>query len=164
VLVIINQEREVCFVDRYHRLDWQLQIQRIKAVADRFNQASILVDSTGAGEPVFEALAVAGCHVEPYAFTSKSKNDLISNLSLMFEKAEITLPKADLWPEGIDELESFEYSVTDAGTVKTGSPSGIHDDCVIALSLAAWQVKHDPGPPRFGSARSWRELQRILGQ
>jgi len=47
------------------------------------------------------------------------------------------LPRPDLWPEGIDELEAFEYSVTDSGNVRTSAPSGIHDDCVIALALAA---------------------------
>jgi hypothetical protein len=51
------------------------------------------------------------------------------------------LPRADLWPEGIDELEAFEYSVTENGAVKTGAPSGMHDDCVVALALAAWQVR-----------------------
>jgi hypothetical protein len=46
-----------------------------------------------------------------------------------------------VWPEGIDELESFEFSVTDSGNVRTGAPGGGHDDCVIATALAAWQVR-----------------------
>jgi len=46
----------------------------------------------------------------------------------------------------IDELEAFEYSVTENGNVRTGAPSGYHDDTVIALALAAWCV--DYGHPR----------------
>jgi hypothetical protein len=37
------------------------------------------------------------------------------------------------------QLEAFEYSVTENGNVRTGAPSGIHDDCVIALALALWR-------------------------
>ena len=145
VLVIMNQQREVVFADRFHRLDWNLQVTRIKAACERYNDALILVDSTGAGEPVFEALCEEGCNVEPYAFTSKSKAALIDNLSLMLEKRRITLPRPELWPEGIEELESFQFSVTDAGNVRSGAPHGYHDDCVIGLALAAWNMRENQG-------------------
>ena len=144
VLVVMNREREVVFVDRFSRLDWSLQVGRILASAERYHRAEILVDSTGCGEPVFESLREAGCNVQPYPFTQKSKAALVNNLSLLLEKQEITLPRADLWPEGIEELDAFEYSVTDNGSVRTGAPSGMHDDCVIALALAAWQVRSRP--------------------
>ena len=149
VLAIMNRERQVVFVDRFHRLDWAIQLNRVKAAVDRFNYARILVDSTGAGEPLFEEMKRAGCNVAPYAFTSRSKAALVENLSLMLEKKEIVLPNPRIWPEGIDELESFEFSVNEAGNVRTGAPSGIHDDCVVALALAAWQAKRAPGRPRF---------------
>ncbi len=51
------------------------------------------------------------------------------------------MPRPELWPEGIDELEAFEFTVTDAGNVCSGAPGGYHDDCVIALALAAWQLR-----------------------
>jgi len=68
----------------------------------------------------------------------------VNNLSLLLEKREITLPRAELWPEGIEEIDAFEYSVTDNGSVRTSAPSGMHDDCVVALALAAWQVRPKP--------------------
>jgi hypothetical protein len=138
---MMNREREVVYVDRFHRLDWSIQIQRIKAACDRYNEASVLIDTTGAGEPVYEALQKANVNCRAYPFTAKSKSALIDNLALHFEKGEITIPTPQLWPEGVEELESFEYSISDAGNVKTGSPSGMHDDCVISLSLAAWAAK-----------------------
>ena len=133
------------FVDRFHRLDWSVQVNRIKAAADRYNQAVILCDTTGAGEPVYESMCSAGCNVRPYAFTARSKAQLVDSLSLLLEQRDITLPKPDLWPEGIDELEAFEYSVTDQGNVRTSAPHGIHDDCVVALGLAAWQLQPHRG-------------------
>lgn len=148
VFVIINREREVVFVDRFHRLDWSIQVERIKAAATRFNYASILCDTTGAGEPVFETLLAAGCNVTPYPFTNKSKAAIIDNLAMMLEQRVLKLPAPTLWPEGIDELEAFEFSITESGTVRTGAPGGMHDDCVIGLALAAWQVR--PSEPQPG--------------
>jgi hypothetical protein len=151
VVVIMSQDREVVFVDRFHRLDWNLQVNRIHGHVERYNEARVFVDSTGSGEPVYEALRHAGVHAKPYTFTSRSKAALVDNLSIMLERRQIVLPRADVWPEGIDELEGFQFSVTDAGHISTGSPAGQHDDCVIALALAAMNV----GPVRPGP-RIWR--------
>ena len=41
--------------------------------------------------------------------------------------------------------------MSDAGNTKTGAPPGYHDDCVIALALAAWQVREDQGGQMFRS-------------
>ena len=109
------------------------------------------VDSTGAGEPIYEALRREDCFVRPYPFTAKSKAELVDNLSLMLEKAQITLPRPALCPELIDELEGFQYSVSEAGNVKSSAPGGMHDDCVVALGLAAMCA----GPVRRES-RIWR--------
>jgi len=141
VLTIVNEKREVVHVDRFNRLDWGLQVARIRAATQRYNDAWTLVDSTGSGEPVFEALCAADVRVEGYAFTNASKNALITNLQVMFEKRLLTLPRYEVCPFLIDELEAFEYSVTDAGSVKTGAPGGMHDDGVVSLALAAWQVQ-----------------------
>ncbi|MHC4341249.1 MAG: phage terminase large subunit family protein [Planctomycetota bacterium] len=141
VLVILNRHREVVFVDRFHRLDWSLQVNRILAATQRYNEAQTLVDSTGVGEPIFESLAEAGANVEPYPFTRRSKAALVNNLALLLEQRDVVLPQPNLWPEGIEELEAFEYTVADAGDMRTGAPRGWHDDCVIALALAAWEVR-----------------------
>ncbi len=144
VLTILNSKREVVFVDRFNKLDWGLQIQRIRAATERYNDAWTLVDSTGAGEPLWEALLAAGVRVEGYPFTNASKNSLVTNLSMLFEKRLITLPRYELCPTLVDELEAFEYTVTDAGTVKTGAPGGMHDDTVVSLALSAWAVTDAP--------------------
>ena len=73
----------------------------------------------------------------------------LGNLALMIERGDIVLPRAELWPEGIDELEAFEYSVTEAGNVRTSAPYGTHDDCVIGLALAAWSIRAGKPTPRI---------------
>ncbi len=141
----MNRAHEVVFVDRFHRLDWDVQVARIKTALDRYGKPRVAVDSTGKGEPIFEALSRAGCYGEPYAFTSRSKADLVNYLSLQFEKREIRIPRYEVFPELVEELEAFEYEITEAGNVRTGAPTGQHDDCVIALALAAW-ARNRPRP------------------
>ena len=144
VLTILDSDCRVVFADRFHRIDWAQQVQRIQAATDRYSSANVFVDSTGAGEPIYESLCRAGVRAKGYAFTQRSKAALIDNLSLLFEQRKIEIPTAKLWPEGIDELESFEYSVTDRGNVRTGAPASYHDDCVIGLALAAWHFRPRP--------------------
>ncbi len=142
VLVLMDAAGRVVFTDRFHRLDWSIQAARVAAAAARYNQASVLTDTTGSGEPVFEVLRKAGARVRPYPFTASSKSALIDHLVMRIEQRQVVLPKPELWPVGIDEIESFEFSVAESGHVRTGAPSGMHDDCVIALALAAWRQGH----------------------
>jgi len=127
VIVVMNSKREVVHVDRFNKVDWSFQISRIKAATERYINA------------------------QPYPFTTKSKAALVDNLVLLLERREITLPRPELWPEGLEELEGFEYSVTDSGTVRTGAPGGMHDDCAVALALAAWNPRPGKGMPRITS-------------
>ena len=150
VLVIANRKREVVFVDRFNKIDWHLQVKRIKSATDRYDRPETFIDSTGAGEPVYESLCEAGVYGRAYAFTARSKAALIDNLAIMFEERRITLPKPELWPEGIDELEGFEYSVTESGNVRTAAPGGGKDDCVIALALSAWPLRGKPFDRELG--------------
>jgi len=141
VLVIMDRERKVVFVDRFHRLDWDTQAARVEGHVRRYNRAEMFVDTTGVGDPIHEALCKAGLRVNSYPFTAKSKAALINALVLTLEQRLIVLPKPELWPEGIDELEAFQYSVTEQGNLRAAAPGGGHDDCVMALALAAWDLR-----------------------
>jgi Terminase RNaseH-like domain/Terminase large subunit, T4likevirus-type, N-terminal len=142
VLVIVEKAtRRVVFVDRFHRVDWSVQLARIQAAVERYNHAKITCDVTGVGDPIYEALRSAGCHMEAYPFTQRSKAALIDAMMILLERKAIVLPKPELWPDGIEELESFQYSVSDRGTVRTEAPSGMHDDCAIATCLAYWPLR-----------------------
>lgn len=151
VLVILDGSGQVVFVDRYNRIDWGMQITRVTEALRSYGFPECYVDSTGAGEPIYERLREAGLDVQPYAFTTASKAALINGLVLAFETGKVTLPRPDLWPQGIEELEAFEYSVTDTGHARTGAPSGRHDDCVIALALAYHGLSQPSGELTFTS-------------
>jgi hypothetical protein len=141
VLLIMDEQRNVVFVDRFHRLDWGTQVARIEGQVRRYNDARVHCDVTGVGDPIYEALRKENLEVVAYPFTPKSKTALVNALVLMLEQRSIALPTPELWPDGIDELEAFEYSVTESGNVRMSSPGGGHDDCVMALALAAWDLR-----------------------
>ena len=144
VLTVVNYDREVVFVDRFNRIDWTLQIQRIHALQERYNYAPIVCDTTGVGDPIYEALLRVGCSVSKYTLTQASKAALIDNLAILLEQHKVTLPRPTVCPEMIDELESYQYSVSDSGNAKANAPWGQHDDCVISLALAVWKLRGDP--------------------
>ena len=144
VLIVMDESGRVVAADRFRRQDWDIQIERVRALTDKYNDALTFVDSTGAGEPVYEALAKAGCTVRGYTLTARSKADLVTNLSIQLERRELVLPRQGLMPDLIEELEAFEYTTTAEGNIRTGAPSGYHDDCVIALGLAALALRKRP--------------------
>jgi hypothetical protein len=90
-----------------------------------------LVDSTGVGDPILEALQKDGySNFEGYKFNSASKQKLMEGLALAINRREITYPG-----EVEKELQIFEYTYTRGG-VRYSAPEGFHDDCVCALALA----------------------------
>lgn len=139
VLTIIDDLGRVVYFDRFHRIDWSLQIARLHPALHRYGNPPCLVDATGVGAPIYQQLLQAGLNVLPYTITNASKSALIDMLALATERREIVLPEPRLCPELVDELENFMYSITDSGNVKTGAPPGYHDDAVISCALAWWQ-------------------------
>jgi len=127
--------------ERSNKLDWNFQKARTIVQAQKWNNAEILIDSTGVGDPIFEDLSRAGLSIKPYQFTSPSKKLLIENLALMIEQRQIIFPPI---PELINELKSFEYELTRWSNIRYGAPSGKFDDCVISLGLACWGLISQP--------------------
>jgi len=90
-----------------------------------------LIDSTGVGDPILEALQKHGPRYEGFKFTQQSKQQLMEGLAVAIQQGTIT------YPDGLipGELEEFEYVYTRTG-VHYSAPEGLYDDCVCALALA----------------------------
>lgn len=142
VLVALDEQGHVSGFDRFSQLDWVFQRKRIVEFCGRHNNARLLLDSTGVGDPVFDELRRSDLAVDGYKFTRASKADLIENLSVMMDDHKISYPEI---PVLINELRLFGYETGKTGTVTYRAPEGHHDDCVIALALAAWQIKAPRG-------------------
>lgn len=145
VLTVMDSvTREVVAWFRFHDLSWGIQKLRIQEVASQYNNALCVIDSTGLGDPIVEDLERSGLSIwydkdKPgFKFTNASKNGLINNLAICLEQRRITFPNE---PVLIDELQSYEYDITDGGKITYSAPDGKHDDCVVSLGLACWALK-----------------------
>jgi phage FluMu gp28-like protein len=146
VLCVLDMDGHLRAFDRFSQLDWVFQRKRIVQLAQRYD-ARLLIDSTGVGDPICDELHRENIRVEGYKFTNATKKDLIENLSIMIENGQLTIPQV---PELINELKLYGYKTTPSGNVQYGAPEGYHDDAVVALALAAWQLKRTP-PPGIGA-------------
>jgi len=102
-------------------------------------------DSTGIGDVVVEALQRRGVALQGVQFTGSSrpsahaavtagtKQKLMERLASAIQSRTIKYPKGAVSVE----LETFGYEYTRNG-VKYTAPSGMSDDCVMALALAVY--------------------------
>lgn len=117
----------VCRFQRFQR-SWQDTIREIRF---HTGKTQALVDSTGVGDPVLEALQAGDRNYEGFKFSAPSKQQIMEGLAVAIQNREISYPAGVI----VNELESFEYVYTRSG-VHYSAPEGVHDDCVCALALA----------------------------
>jgi hypothetical protein len=137
--VLDLQERTIVDFYRFNGEEYGLVKLRIKTIAERFNNAEVVIDSTGVGEPVYDDLVRVGMNIIPFKFTNTSKIALIEGLVIAIQNKSFTFPEI---PELVNELDIFEIQTTPAGNTKYTAPAGYHDDCVISLALALWDVEN----------------------
>ena len=138
VITIVDSLGNQCYFERFNQISWERQIERICSVSSQFGNPKIYLDSTGVGDPIFEQLRKKGLRVEGYKFSNKSKEDLIDNLAILIEKKSVSL--LDI-PEQTNELQAYAYEMTAARNVRMNAPEGMHDDTVISLALAAFDLR-----------------------
>lgn len=148
VLTVMSRIRKhVVYQERFNSLAWEVQYLRIKDISARYNTALCVVDSTGIGDPICETLRSGGVPVEPYKIGGHvAKQQLIEKLRVCIEQGRISFPKI---PVLLNELEVYEYNVTESGIIRYSAPDTEHDDCVISLALATWVADQDPFVYRY---------------
>jgi len=127
-------------VRRWQGLSWAEQAEAVAAHLRLHAPARILCDRTGVGDPLLETLQREFPQAEGIAFTQALKQSLIENLALMLEQARLQLMPD---PELLRELYHFEATPTARG-IRLEGATGVHDDLVIALALAAWALPTAP--------------------
>lgn len=143
---------KVVALDRYQGMTWEACLERALDFLEKTGACSVFCDATSIGDPLLEQMRLR-CEarmlpmsVEGLVFTSPSKRDLVDHLALRVAHADIALPGAET-AHGrtlLREMELFEYQTRPGGSVSYGAPSGEHDDCVVALALAARAAREMP--------------------
>lgn len=128
--------------DRFNKIDYAFQVQRLKFLCDKWKPASILTELNSIGQPVFETLERMGLPVVGFETTGTTKPPLIENASLAFERAEWQFQSDPTWTA---ELEAYERTVSPVtGRSSYSAPDGQNDDTVICRALMLWQATHIP--------------------
>ena len=137
----------------------------------------MVMDATGAGDPVCDDLRPELPDIEGFVFTAQSKAEIVQRLAVAIEQRRVSWPGGRPAAGGGDweiltaELKRYEYEIGPAGRVTYGAPAGFHDDCVMALALAnhaRWRSQNGGGTAaRLGSrwmdsARRRKREQGIL--
>lgn len=129
---------------------------------------TLVVDATGVGAPVVDALTDAGLNPVPVVITggfqvnrreggghTVPKADLVAAVQLLLEQRRLLIP-AEL-PHAATltrELANFRYEVGASGHVRYGAGpvgsadiswrgDGSHDDLLLATAVAAWHAERN---------------------
>ncbi len=130
--IALDTNGVVCRFERFQNA-WEETIDKIE---ERIHGTKTVIDATGVGDPIVERIIRHGFKVEPYVFTSASKQPLMEGLAVAIQSGDIWYPPGVI----VNELEAFEYVYTRTG-VKYSAPAGEWDDTVIALGLAVHGAK-----------------------
>jgi hypothetical protein len=142
ITVIDTVRRHVVYWARFNDMSWAVQKHRIIEVSKLYNNARVVMDGTGLGDPIVEDVRNAGVFVECFIISNRSKQELIEKLRADVEFGRITFPQLMVL---IRELRNYEYELTSAGNIKYSAPPGQHDDAVISLALADYGAAIKPG-------------------
>lgn len=127
------------YQSRFNKLEWPVIKNRVAETAKHYNDATVILDSTGVGEPIFDDLARGGVNVIPFKFTNETKKQLIEKLSTYIELKRIKVLNL---PETIREFTNFTYDISETtGRIRYEAPVGFNDDIVISHGLAVWDLQ-----------------------
>lgn len=135
-----------CGYDRMREVSWPMQRNRLKSFANRLlkegaTHVTLVMDSTGVGDPITEDMEVAGYDVVPINF-KKWKPQMVIQLSKDLEDG---IPRIST-EEILEEYENYTYKVTDAGNWTYSAPEGQNDDIVSAKMLQHWGIQKVGSP------------------
>jgi hypothetical protein len=116
----------------------------------------LIVDATGVGAPIVDLIRKAArCPVHAVVITSGDsqrendgrfsvpKRDLVSGVAVLLEQRLLAIAQSvPLQAEFFKELMNFRVKISNAGHDSYGSwREGMHDDLVLAVSLAVWRSR-----------------------
>lgn len=145
VLSAVNSgNRLPCYHERFNSVSWPEQRRRIHdalaKIEKNASSVTVMLDSTGVGDVVYDDLSLEGLDAIPIKFTPQWKQ-----MAVMLLAADLERGNAYVHNDQLREFESYAYSITDAGRWKFEAASG-HDDEVSAALLAHWGIVNEGVP------------------
>jgi hypothetical protein len=128
--------RRQVFLDRMTDTDYGSQRLRLKALSERYNNATVIPEANSMGGPNIEELQAMGVNViQAFNTTNATKAEAVHALELAFEQQTIGILDD---PVQTAELLAYQGEKLPSGLMRYGAPEGMHDDTVMAMAIA-WQ-------------------------
>ena len=122
----------------------------------RLTDPILTMDRTGIGRPVLDTFHEFGVHPTALTITAGNsvtatgggvgvpKRDLVTATRILLDTGRLRIAPALRYAEALRaELKGYQVQLSETGRDSYGAAGGLHDDLVIALSLAAWQAARD---------------------
>lgn len=151
-----NTNNEVASLEIINE-SFERQCEQLARFLDKYNCYAYCDASSMGGKEAVSVLEKFYNKVEPVNFSQKTKSDYLENLAIFIENKYLTLTEEDY--KLLAELKSFQYDVTDKGTMVLGSQKG-HDDHVIAAALAVYQLQKKKLSPLTQKDKTHKELEK----
>lgn len=133
VTVMDVESKQLVYLDRFNRVDYNVLEDRLQSLYNRWNLDVMKIEQNSIGQAVIDHMENRGMNIIPFMTTSATKQPLITQLQSAFEHGEIGIYND---PVLIGELLSFESKRSPSGSFTYSAPDGLHDDCVMSLALA----------------------------
>lgn len=140
VAVLDALTKEMVYMDRFNRVDYNVLEDRLLALYQHWHLQSMEIEANSIGQPVIDNLAARGMTIIPFTTTSATKQAIVTALQAAFEHSEIKIIND---PVLIGELLSFESRRSPSGSFTYSAPEGMHDDAVMALAIAWHSIGGD---------------------
>lgn len=141
-----SKDRRNCYFERMQAVTWPEQKRRIKRAVHHILKSgatgvTLVMDSTGVGDPIVDDMEAAGYDVVPINFTTH-KNNMVKLLAKDLEET-----RAFILEDGHKvEFENYAMNMTPSGKITYSAPEGEHDDVVSAKMLQHWGVVNEGVP------------------
>lgn len=129
-------------------------VRGLLATPQLSGQTRLIVDATGVGRPVIDAMRAAGLAPTPVTITAGEhashgiggyrrvpKRDLVGALAVLLQTGRLQIAAELRHAQTLaEELINFRVRFTNAGNDTYGAMwrEGVHDDLVLAVAVAAW--------------------------
>jgi hypothetical protein len=167
VYVIYNGRGDLVAWDRYHRMSFERQYERIMGLHKHYNQALTAVDQTAIGIAPVEALRARGMLLRPQMIASnQEKRRLVDQLALRIGDRGYRFPQWDQLINEFDRYEATEVTSPNGNTyVRYSAPAGFYDDTVMATALATELLPRvqRQAPPRSSAGERQAGIWESLG-
>lgn len=134
-----NTARREVYLDRSNKVDYEVQVQRLVALAKRYNNATVIPESNSIGTPIIERLQRLGVNAQPFTTTNASKTSIVDGMSLALEQQSVTLLNDTV---ATNEMLAYEMERLPSGLYRYSAPENMHDDTVMARLLAFYGVSN----------------------